>query len=194
MERPSPVDGSPRPRFPWVAVPLCAACLAAAAWCWMRYSYCWELGPEDVGRATWGKWSVRWPHWAYAEVAGKLADSEFTQRDSRGRYAVIVRNPRYAFMVVRARGSGSAPPPMTGELRLFRGRLSSLQYPLADNMDGAFFALDADAGRWTGASVAGLVVGAWGVFLLGWSTRIWLRRVREFDARRAAARGLGEGP
>ncbi len=31
------------PRFPFIAAALCVACLGAAAWTWMRYSYCWHM-------------------------------------------------------------------------------------------------------------------------------------------------------
>ncbi len=36
------------PRFPYVGALLCAACLGAARWTWMRYSYCWDVTPEEL--------------------------------------------------------------------------------------------------------------------------------------------------
>jgi hypothetical protein len=36
------------PRFPYVAALLCAACIGAAAWTWMRYSYCWTIAIDDL--------------------------------------------------------------------------------------------------------------------------------------------------
>ncbi len=37
----------PHARFPYVAALLCAACIGAAVWTWMRYSYAWEVTPEQ---------------------------------------------------------------------------------------------------------------------------------------------------
>ena len=40
-----------RPRFPYVAAALCAACVGVAAWTWMRYSYCWSLTVAEIAQA-----------------------------------------------------------------------------------------------------------------------------------------------
>ena len=40
--------------------------------------------------------------------------------------------------------------------------------------------VNADVGRWTGASIAGLVVGAIGVFVFAVALRYWLNRRRAF--------------
>jgi hypothetical protein len=39
------------PRFPSIAALLCVACVGAAAWTWMRYSYAWDVTPGDVAAA-----------------------------------------------------------------------------------------------------------------------------------------------
>jgi hypothetical protein len=39
---------SPHAKFPWAPALFCAACLAMAAWTWMRYSYCWDIALRDL--------------------------------------------------------------------------------------------------------------------------------------------------
>jgi len=54
-EVPSPADApSPHARFPWAPALFCAACLAMAAWTWMRYSYCWDILVKDLPAALSG--------------------------------------------------------------------------------------------------------------------------------------------
>ncbi|MHC4504737.1 MAG: hypothetical protein ACYTFI_15640, partial [Planctomycetota bacterium] len=55
------------PRFPYIAALLCAACLGAAAWTWMRYSYCWDVTVEEV---LGGCRSGSWPDGAYVRLRG----------------------------------------------------------------------------------------------------------------------------
>ncbi|MHC4202517.1 MAG: hypothetical protein ACYSU0_21205, partial [Planctomycetota bacterium] len=41
-------DPARPPRFPYVAALLCAACVGMAGYLWMRYSYAWDVGPEQM--------------------------------------------------------------------------------------------------------------------------------------------------
>jgi hypothetical protein len=35
-------------RFPWIQFVFCLACLSMTAWAWMRYSYAWDMTPDDM--------------------------------------------------------------------------------------------------------------------------------------------------
>ncbi|MHC4252252.1 MAG: hypothetical protein ACYS9X_24300 [Planctomycetota bacterium] len=43
-------DGPTRRRFPYVAAALCAACVGAVVWAWLRYSYAWDVTPAMFHR------------------------------------------------------------------------------------------------------------------------------------------------
>jgi hypothetical protein len=109
------------PRFPFVAALLCAACLGAAVWTWMIYSYAWDVTPANVA-------DDRFPDWAHRYVA------------------------------------------LRGD-ELLHGRV--VEYP-----EG--LAVDTTASRFHGASIAGLVVGAMGVFVFSVALRHWLGERRRF--------------
>lgn len=66
-----------------------------------------------------------------------------------------------------------------GTQALFRGRVSvSESYPVAQWSN--LVIVDTTASRFTGASIAGLVVGAMGVFVFTVALRHWLRERRSF--------------
>ncbi|MHC4202203.1 MAG: hypothetical protein ACYSU0_19605, partial [Planctomycetota bacterium] len=49
------------PRFPYIAALLCVACIGAAAWTWMRYSYAWPIEPGPLDEAVYegfARWSL----------------------------------------------------------------------------------------------------------------------------------------
>lgn len=64
--------------FPWPAAFLCAACVGAAVWTWMEYSYLWKLAPEMPSRGTSGAdpWLSRdtlpWYLGRYVRLCGTL--------------------------------------------------------------------------------------------------------------------------
>ena len=124
-------DPAKPPRFPYVAALLCVACVGAAAWTWVRYSYCWDL---DL--------SIPW---------GPGAEKRFSGAYVRTYYDAAVRTGRLHVNNV----SDDWLPPNTYEVFV-----------------------DEDASRLHGASVAGLVVGAMGVFVFAVALRHWLRERR----------------
>ncbi len=139
-------DATSRPRFPFVAAALCGTCVGAAVWLFFEYSYAWDVTPHDFIE-----------HYA-----------DPSQHPLLWRYVLIRYGPKDPDVVtVQAYGSltrlESDPPGTT------RGRVV-----IDDAMGSAFLCIDVTASRWTGASVAGLVVGAMGVFVFVAALRHWL--------------------
>ncbi|MHC4200656.1 MAG: hypothetical protein ACYSU0_11745 [Planctomycetota bacterium] len=153
------------PRFPYVGALLCAACVGAAVWTWMRYSYAWDathgtpvffdargMGPYlgvrgQVRRDTlaWDTMISRPEVWLGVVNGGNfpllLSEEDAAEPDSRTRW--------------------------TGRLVRWHSQYES-DY------------IDATASRFTGASIAGLVVGAMGVFVFTVALRHWLWERRTF--------------
>jgi hypothetical protein len=174
-----------RYRFPWVQLVFCIACLSMAAWMWMRYSYCWQVGSPELDD-PFAYSSGAWPVGAYVEVLGRLESREFTPDPDTGQWRVIATNSIDRFMAVRVVGRGRPPEPLADGMRRLRGRVHTIQFPSADNQFGAIHRVDTDDSRLHGASVAGLVVGAMGVFIFGLYLRRWL------SERKALARQPGQ--
>ncbi len=184
------------PRFPYIAALLCAACLGAAAWTWMRYSYCWEIAPEDIASWRFSETSRGFAMGRFIRLRGALngpafdlpngtveavlydpetgepfagirfvghsADSNWWVTDSTGRHIYLERGPQHvlhakADTTFSGRERGEVTD--TGLVRTF---------------------LDTTASRFTGASIAGLVVGAMGVFVFTVALRHWLGERRRF--------------
>ncbi len=143
-------EPSPHAHFPWAPALLCAASLSMAAWTWMMHSYAWSVTPaklralgtaEDYERA-------RWYFGKYTQLQGKRDPSP--QHD--GFYLVYGEEDIEANIVcVRGR---SADPYHAAVMVV--GRVVARKW-------GPY--LDTTASRWHGASVAGLVVGAFGTFV-----------------------------
>lgn len=116
------------PRFPYVGALLCATCVGAAVWMWIRYSYCWELSAQEYhdygGRSPLEE--GRWPDECYVQI-----------RVAGGRYRG------------RLEATGRATP-----------------------------VVDGTRGRFTGQSVAGLLLGTMGIFVFAAAIRHWLERRR----------------
>ncbi|MHC4502893.1 MAG: hypothetical protein ACYTFI_06280 [Planctomycetota bacterium] len=179
-------DNPAGPRFPFVAALLCAACLGAAAWTWMRYSYRWDSAVEDIRCA---KDAVRrggWPYDAYVRVSGVVAGA--ISDPTYGRICRI-RTPHGFLLEV---GCGPEEEMAVGGEKTSTGRMSAsicprvnwwdspgtYLPPLGDDPGFLVFYLDTTASRFTGASIAGLVVGAMGVFVFAVALRHWLSERR----------------
>jgi hypothetical protein len=189
-----PDETAKPPRFPYVAAALCVACLGAAGWTWMRYSYAWEMRPTDL------------------LVREQTADSDgpFTIEEDGSYIDVYCDNSR-ADMFVRMKGTycldhsisdiptilifdgdikkGSwnielvAPPPRRpshSSRVALKGRLL-----LRNRYNFTVLVFDPTSSRLHGASIAGLVVGAMGVFVFAAALRHWLNRRRAFHVETA---------
>ena len=172
--------GRARPRFPWVALALCVASVGAAAWLWRSYSYCWDVAGKDLPllRPLYpGVWAdsptrsvlpveeenplagryVRFR----GELAGGVGPFFFKATDSEGASAwLLVLDKEF-------------PAERHWTEREFVGRIGfvSADIPTPE----ALPVIDVTAGRLTGASIAGLVVGAWGVFVFATAFLHWRR-------------------
>ncbi len=199
-------------RFPFVGALLCAACLGAAAWTWMRYSYAWHVTPAGLGalltaenlnkRHYKGRLWISglakhrsWPVDSFVRVRAQWLDTDppddaqllvDTVEGGRDYLHAIGNSKSWQFTT----DIESAPDPdrrWFGE-RWFYGRL----VPDESTYGGPFGTLsrappgtpivDTQRGRLHGATIAGLVVGAMGVFVFAVALRHWLgerRKLRE---------------
>ena len=155
-------------RFPYVAALLCAACAGAAGW--LCVEQCLRTDIDSV---------VSPPSWRltigrYVRIKGvvkRLWDDD--EQLGIRRLLIEIEGRQIGEMLVILPWR-SVPPPV-GKAVVFSGRA----YHLAQ---GYFrVVLYADEGRFTGASIAGLVVGAMGVFVFGAALRHWLERRRSPD-------------
>ncbi|MHC4200654.1 MAG: hypothetical protein ACYSU0_11735 [Planctomycetota bacterium] len=173
-------DPSKPLRFPFVAAVLCAACLGMATWTWMQYSCVHKVTLDWIHR-THGQAAYAFAE-TYVEVeghllkTGSLNDFGWLERGTdRSQYAsFVVWDP-----VNQLREFSSGPIVLRGRIFTERPGHPPRGRPVVLN------GIDVTSSRLTGASVAGLVVGAMGVFVFTVALRHWLgerRRFRE-DAR-----------
>ena len=158
------------PRFPYVAALLCAACLGAAAWTWMRYSYCWDITEWTLEEHAGARGD--WPEGAYVSVTGTVM--------------VVLDAPADLGFGVVSLMWGKEPPLGCQDIQVadpsvftegsqgtVKGR-ADLEYDEAQGtLDYDY--LDTTTSRFHGASIAGLVVGAMGVFVFTVAFRHWLK-------------------
>jgi hypothetical protein len=175
------------PRFPYVGAVLCAACIGAAAWTWMRYSYAWDVTPADISAARLPEayHNGSWPYGRrYVRLEGVLRI-----RQNVGDGGDYSFNPtRFTLsngqrIDVQLKREGI---PDDETKRQIPGRLSMVSSIDLDDLEGGSIIADCTPylqvghGRLTGASVAGLVVGAMGVFVFTVALRHWLGERRKF--------------
>ena len=214
VETPAEPGRKPQ-RFPYVAALLCAGCLGAAVWTWMRYSYAWDVTPSGLGSLAAesgpGRWPQdhgKWPEDIYVRVSGRIVgpskygphtvtlmdcgngrdpvdahahEHQGRRQDSRGQLLQDMIPGRGLFLAIPAVECSFAkknPAWRTGDKLSAHGRFVGLY----STVDGRFgWRIHAMSSRFTGASIAGLVVGAMGVFVFSVALRHWLNQ------RRAAA-------
>ena len=166
-------DRSPFRRFPYGPALLCVGCLSMAVWTWMRYSYAWDLTAwaQERHRGDDGDW----PQGAYSRLSGTVAGMGRTFRE--GHYSAdsitLSQDGMKTGNVLVPRHNGFRK----GMQVWMNGRADCL----ARKGWMVLSVIDARRSRFTGASIAGLVVAAMGVFVFGLYFRSWLRE------RRAAA-------
>lgn len=162
METGQPV----RTRFPWGPALLSAACVAMAAWTWMRYSVAMHVTPDDFqGTGLRSRY-----HGRYVVLVGKIV-AAIGPHGGRARLMIGAGEAPYSaqrvvdvFVPDGTRYAAGRPARLAGRVEV----------PYSDDLDGGFIILASPASRLTGASVAGLVVAAFGAFVFGLHLRRWL--------------------
>ncbi|MHC4200542.1 MAG: hypothetical protein ACYSU0_11165 [Planctomycetota bacterium] len=178
------------PRFPYVGALLCAACLVTSIWLVFKYWYCWEVTPKDLIEGASPIGLGGWEN-CYVHVRGR---SGATIRG--GGWVPGVLDPQEGGPFVEVFGEPWKAP-MTGRVTSLRA-LASKRAPLKwipvgdepEDISGNWYQVgdeylhethvstrplvDASSGRWTAEPIAGLVVGAMGVFVFAAALRQWL--------------------
>jgi hypothetical protein len=147
------------PRFPYVGALLCAACVGMAGYLWMRYSYAWDVTRLDLEGDN--PHQARW-HDRYVR---------FHLREAPFGWHITSKDPRIIM------------PAYTGYPSLDverRPELPSCWPGRAWLCENKVLIVFLDAGRWHEASIAGLVVGAMGVFVFTVAFRHWFGERRKF--------------
>jgi hypothetical protein len=154
------------PRFPYVGLLLCLGCVGMAAYLWMRYSWAWEVTGVPPSQWRLGQYVLCLCSAPRPSPYG--ADLEVYEGEARPEGLFV---PPYWCNIVddgntvlgRVIGWGN---------RWAEGDERGTVLSLA--------ALDTTASRWHPASIAGLVVGAMGVFVFGTALRQWRRERRAY--------------
>jgi len=193
-------DATPSPfrRFPWAALAFCVACLTMTTWTWMRYSYAWELPPKGLGSFVghssndgvdvWRPAFIDPSAWPAGSFVRLTVTSEGLALFAEPLYVTNAwtENPVWphadgkGWHVSRSSGEKPQARRLHGRLTPYRPRLpmgSAAPDCIADGTP----VVDTTASRFHPASIAGLVVGAMGVFVFGLYLRRWL------DERRAVS-------
>jgi hypothetical protein len=167
-------------------------------WTWMRYSYCWGVIPHDWAGDAGDIHKIlgendSWP--AGALVSLDTAELAWVLKGTGGGSHTLFSggSERMVYPVYAMMPGHKIPPG-----KRVVGRAAWLPHPVPGSEDGGrhegnrlrftntLFVDARSRGRLTGASVAGLVVGAMGVFVLAVALRHWLGERRRFlaDTRR----------
>jgi hypothetical protein len=175
-------------RFPYVAAFLCAVCLGAAACTWMLYSYAWPVAPSDIHALAVlpeGGLQQSWCHiQGFVCVRGRLQavddprwyyHSEQEKLPSPPDRTLLLGDPKgFVFVVYKSKSEArrhvGRPATLRGRVLIRGDHLLPRYAPV----------LDTTASRWHGGSIAGLVVGAMGVFVFSAALRHWLGERRKF--------------
>jgi len=171
-------------RFPWAALAFCLACLSMTAWTWMRFSYAWRLSVEDVFSALPDIQRHRWPAEAYVLLSGR---GVFTQRyDDTSVLTDVVdpMNPETDVGVIDQSHGEYETCDTQFAVRVTRWDWESIPSgAVAYTESRALLSkgihlrirpvVSIEGGRFHPASVAGLIVGVMGCFILGLYLRAW---------------------
>ena len=194
-------DPTKPPRFPYVAALLCAACVGAAAWTWMRYSYCWSF--PDTYLPMGGLWMPTHDPKEQLLMEDRFICLEGPWRLAHAQRVVFTLSRRRAGLG-NAVSDGNGPKPIRSIQVLLDDAAQPIGRPLPVRgrvlynftyrhdvhpeylrviFDGPI--IDTTASRFTGASIAGLVVGAMGVFVFAVALRHWLNQRGAFHVQTA---------
>ncbi len=156
------------PHFPFVAAALCAASLGAAAWLFFRYSYAWDVRPDDLtGDCGDPLGDVR-----NHPMLGRYVRLGGVFHEDRGAHRGRMAEAPGGSPVVPVFLDWTEPLPAKVTEVILQGRVV-LEWGESSTPDPAV-SVDCTRGRWHGASVAGLVVAAWGAFVFAAALRHWL--------------------
>ncbi len=213
-ETPATPDRKP-PRFPYVGVLLAATCLAAAVWTWMRHSYCWDVCVEDLVTRTASPEVHSWP--PYVESPNRYMIGRYVLL--RGSFTTVGGGHPSMLMCCRQIEIDFNDEPCgvwvflgretprnrtlngSGE---YKGRVCETMGTMSEwwaikDFDKPYvtgpwpegLAVCATASRFHPASIAGLMVGAMGLFVLTLALGHWLRKWRaEIYRKQAAGRSV----
>jgi len=135
----------------------------------MRYSYCWDMDQWVTERQT-GNMAA-WPHTAWVSLRGVVTST--ASRRQRGHENL---HPDFVELTPRHL-QGYIPIVSVGDSSGFQKGAEVRMRVRAQCVGGHQLGIEIDArgSRFTGASIAGLVVGAMGVFIFGLYLRAWHR-------------------
>ena len=157
-------------------------------WTWMRYSYAWGVTPSVLIRDSEDADSSPW-HGAYISLCGDVWEAGVPCDSLPRRYwGLQVGEGQRKVRLSRAHappgGSfhdlpASARYADSVNVGMYAQQREGLQFdgPWLGRVDVSshMIHVDTEDGRFTGESVAGLVVGAMGCFIFGLYLRAWLR-------------------
>jgi len=142
----------------------------------MRFSYAWNVTPDQLdGRlaleANEGLDELDWYMDSYVKLRGKRDPSTPFHEKALGGPGYLVYGEGSILAVTgQSRASYHSPVVVNGRVAPVH-RITSIYREVC---------VDSTASRFHGASVAGLVVGAMGVFVLTVALRHWLKECRSF--------------
>ncbi len=206
------------PRFPYVAALLCAACLGATVWMWMRYSCARDVTVQDfydgIDIFQHCDYPFRGsPHpleGEYVRLRGVVVFAGPPRADATEypdywlcgvadtldyeRCVEVLLPPSSAFVALCAEAAKEWVSIETwgkgivGEEAVFVGRFVQHEglYSKTDSDSIQYAAIDTTASRFHPATIAGLMVGAMGLFVFGMAFRHW-RRERRWSREKGAA-------
>ncbi|MHC4248684.1 MAG: hypothetical protein ACYS9X_06100 [Planctomycetota bacterium] len=169
----------------------CLACLTMTAWTWMRHSYCWPIDVSVIAEPGCRSEARRPPSQPYlgrfVEVKGTVVDAdayESTSQDELDSGRVLPKRYTTAYLDWEGNDTASGEAilesltalPERGSQVTLRGRVDSYESLCSHRGIVVHYVLDGTQGRLHPASIAGLVVGAMGVFIFGLYLRRWLRQ------------------
>jgi len=184
-------DRSPFRRFPYVQLAFCLACLTVTAWTWMTYSHAWRATSADFEACealglldSWCDRYVRLDEPVEVHPLLVLEMRTVLTMFGNGRFSAyaVVKLPydplqRAPLKPALARVVGDDSPPAPAPepndtLPHLYGRVG-----MGDFGPGRI-TIDGRVSRFHPASIAGIVVGAMGVFIFGLYLRRWAKERR----------------
>jgi hypothetical protein len=143
----------------------------------MACSYAWDVTPKDILEGRMPRLPGCPPEGTYVAIRTKMADVPGDRHV--GAISMRLQDPDNSDVFLYAYTPWQvAPPPGRHHNATIIGRAP--HEPGAGLKEGQWKSIDTGSSRFTGASVAGLVVGAMGVFVFGAALRHWLNRRRAF--------------
>ncbi|MHC4252797.1 MAG: hypothetical protein ACYS9X_27075 [Planctomycetota bacterium] len=160
--------------FPVFATIFFSGVMVAGTWPFFVYSWAWDVKPSDLAPEGARNHPLIGRYVRLRGLCRGIIDRERV-------YVCDEDNPLASSPMVLGVGDQIDVEALRkGDVVCLRGRVRLLE-PHSPNLMGEEYGillLNATAGRWTGASVAGLVVSAQAALILAWVLRLWLRRRR----------------